>query len=231
MQINGLVKTSLVDYPGHLAATLFTGGCNMRCPFCHNSNLVLLEENLEHFSEENILELIKKRRGTLEAICITGGEPTMQKELLPFLRKLRNFDLKIKLDTNGLYPDILSSALDEKLLDFVAMDIKNCPDKYAMTAGVSSIPLSSISKSISLLTKNSIDYEFRTTVVQEFHTLEDLKSIANWLAGAKKYVLQNYQASPNQLSPELFTAYSYEHMKSFQKMLEPFFNVVELRGF
>lgn len=231
MQINGLVKTSLVDYPGQLAATLFTGGCNMRCPFCHNRNLVIMSTSTEQFSEDIIMDFLKHRRHTLEGICITGGEPTLQPDLLPFLRRLRQLPLKIKLDTNGLNPEVLSSALTENLLDFVAMDIKNSPNQYALTTGVSDIPLDQITKSITLLKNSAIDYEFRTTVIQEFHTLDDLKLIAHWLLGAKKYILQKYQSSPDQLSPQIFNAYTLDQMTIFKKAIEPFFEVVELRGF
>lgn len=231
MQINGLIKTSLVDYPGHLTATLFTPGCNMRCPFCHNSALVLGDESLEQYPESTIYEFLVKRKGILEAICITGGEPTLQQDLLPFLRNVKKLGLKIKLDTNGLNPDVLLSAIDEKLIDFISMDIKNSPEKYTLTSGVNSLSIEQITKSVSLLKSNKIDYEFRTTVVAEFHTYEDFLSIADWLSGSSKYVLQQYKFSPNQLSSQVFKAYSYEQFQTFQNILQKSIAVVELRGF
>ncbi len=230
MEFNGLVKTSLVDYPGHLAATLFTGGCNMRCPFCHNRQLVLLETGLEHFTEEWVLEFLKKKSNLLEAVCITGGEPTLQADLLVFLKKLRQLRYKIKLDTNGLNPEILACAIDEHLVDYVAMDIKNCTDQYEQTSGVNSLPISAIRKSIALLIKSDISVEFRTTVVREFHTPDDLMRMAYELSGAKKFVLQKYVMSPNQLSSLVFTPYTNSEMMQFQKSLEPLFEIVELRG-
>lgn len=231
MQINGLIKTSLVDYPGHLTATLFTPGCNMRCPFCHNSALVFADNNLEHYSESTIYEFLTKRKGILEAVCITGGEPTLQQDLLPFLRNVKKLGFKIKLDTNGLNPDVLSSAIDEKLIDFISMDIKNSPDKYALTSGIDALSLEKINKSIALLKSNKIDYEFRTTIVVEFHSYDDILSISKWLSGSARYVLQQYKFSPHQIASQVFKTYSYEQFQTFQSVLQKSIAVVELRGF
>lgn len=199
MLIAGFNKTTLLDYPGRVAATVFVGGCNFRCPFCHNGGLVLEPLSGEVYSEAEILEFLKKRKNVLKGVCITGGEPTLQADLPEFLSKLKAIGYQVKLDTNGYMPEVLERLLDANLLDYVAMDIKNCRDKYALTAGIHSTNFSidRIERSVSVLKASSIPYEFRTTVVRELHTLEDMRKIAQWLSGCPRYFLQQYQDSEN----------------------------------
>ncbi len=227
MIIQGFSKTSLLDYPGHIAADVFTAGCNFRCPFCHNSDLVLTPAT--EYSEEEVLSVLKKRRGILEGVCITGGEPTLQPDLLDFMRKLRDLDYKIKLDTNGYRPDVLRAVLSEGLADYVAMDIKNSFAKYPQTAGICGFNTKKIKESISLLMNCTIDYEFRTTVVRELHTSEDLTEIAHILNGCKQYFLQSFKDSGNVLENG-FSAYTDEEMITLYNMIKPILPVAKLRG-
>ena len=177
MQLHGLYKLTLLDFPEHLACTVFTGHCNLRCPFCHNAELVLRPDTQPCILEENFFSFLQTRQGILEGVCITGGEPTLQPDLLPFLRKIKELGFRIKLDTNGTRPDVLEALFAERLLDYVAMDIKNTKEKYALSAGISSFDLTPIEKSIALIRQYAPDYEFRTTVVQGLHTKEDLLDI------------------------------------------------------
>ncbi len=197
MLIVGLNRTTLLDYPGRVAATVFTGGCNFRCPFCHNGHLVLKPSALEVYSEEEVFSFLHKRKNILKGVCITGGEPTLQTDLRDFICQVKALGYQVKLDTNGYEPEVLEGLLKEKLLDYVAMDVKNCRERYAGTVGLKKIEIEKIDKSIMMLRKSGIDYEFRTTVVKEFHTKEDLIEIGNWLNGCQKWFLQQYQDNEN----------------------------------
>ncbi|MBR6638440.1 MAG: anaerobic ribonucleoside-triphosphate reductase activating protein [Lachnospiraceae bacterium] len=227
MIIQGFSKTSLLDYPGHIAADVFTAGCNFRCPFCHNSDLVLTPAT--EYSEEEVLSVLKKRRGILEGVCITGGEPTLQPDLLDFMHKLRELDYKIKLDTNGYHPEVLRAVLLEGLADYVAIDIKNSLAKYPLTAGISDFCQENIKESISLLMNSDIDYEFRTTVVRELHTAEDLTDIAHMLGGCKQYFLQSFKDSGNVIS-DGFSAYTDDEMITLYNTIKLILPVTKLRG-
>ena len=189
----GLQKLTLLDYPGNMAATVFTGGCNFRCPFCHNRSLVFLNENDSEIANEDIFDFLKSRNKILDGICITGGEPLLHKGITAFIKRVRDLGLKVKLDTNGSNFEALKRLIDEKLVDYVAMDIKNSPEKYAMTIGLENYDLSEIEKSKNYLLENHVDYEFRTTIVREFHEPEDLRKIGEWIRGAKHYYLQNFE--------------------------------------
>lgn len=189
----GLQKLTLLDYPGNMAATVFTGGCNFRCPFCHNRSLVFLNENDSEIANEDIFDFLKSRNKILDGICITGGEPLLHKGITAFIKRVRDLGLKVKLDTNGSNFEALRRLIDEKLVDYVAMDIKNSPEKYAMTIGLENYDLSEIEKSKNYLLENHVDYEFRTTIVREFHEPEDLRKIGEWIRGAKHYYLQNFE--------------------------------------
>lgn len=197
MKIYGLQKLTLLDYPKKTACTIFTGGCNFRCPFCHNALLVTDIDNSNTYTEEEILDFLAKRKGLLDGVCITGGEPLMQNDIAEFIKKIKELGYKVKLDTNGTFPEKLAELLKNRLVDYVAMDIKNSKEKYAETAGIKNINLSDIEKSINLLKSSDIDYEFRTTVVKEFHTEADIEKIAEWIRGAKGYFLQNFEDSGN----------------------------------
>ncbi len=193
MKISGFQKLTLLDFPEHTACTIFTSGCNMRCPFCHNTPLVTGEAQ-EEFSEEEILSYLKKRQGILDGVAITGGEPLLHKDIADFIRKIKDAGYKVKLDTNGSKSGVLKALLDEGLVDFVAMDIKNTPGKYALTSG-SDVPYDEIAASIELIKQSGIPHEFRTTVVKEHHTEEDIISIAEMLGKSEKYYLQQFKDS------------------------------------
>ena len=193
MLIAGLQKLTLLDYPGTVACTVFTGGCNFRCPFCHNAPLVLPELMGQDTDEEQVLAFLKKRQGVLDGVAITGGEPLLHKDIGAFLEKVRALGFKIKLDTNGSFPDRLQEIISAGLVDRVAMDIKNAPELYAKTVGLPALDLAPIERSKELLLRGDVDYEFRTTVVKGLHTEESITGAAKWLAGAKEYYLQQFQ--------------------------------------
>ena len=188
MKIAGMEKLSLQDYPNHMSCIIFTQGCNMRCPFCHNSSLIPLEGDAE-VSEEEFFEYIEKRKNMLDGVTISGGEPTVQKDLKDFIKKVKAIGYEIKLDTNGMNFSLLKELIDEKLVDYVAMDIKNSINKYEETSGVKKINIDNILNSIELLKQNKVQYEFRTTIINEYHSLQDIMEIIN-IIGDSKYFLQ-----------------------------------------
>ena len=190
MRIAGLQKLTLLDFPGKVACTMFTAGCNFRCPFCQNASLVLPEKFGQPFSEEEILSFLRKRQGVLDGVAITGGEPMLHADLPDFLRKIRELGFLVKLDTNGYHPHMLGSLLADGLVDYVAMDIKNSPQNYARTCGLETLDLAPVQESVNLLMQGDTDYEFRTTVVDELHAEQDFEAIGRWIAGAKQYYLQ-----------------------------------------
>ena len=191
MNIHGLQKMTLLDFPGHVACTVFLGGCDFRCPFCHNFELVDGSAK-PVMSEEELLQFLNKRTGLLDGVAFTGGEPLLHKDLPELMRKIRELGFGVKLDTNGYHPELLKEILKEGLADYVAMDIKNSPEKYAITAGVETLDLSRIEESISALMNSNIDYEFRTTVVKEFHEADDFHKMGEMIRGAKNYFLQAF---------------------------------------
>ncbi|MBQ6947119.1 MAG: anaerobic ribonucleoside-triphosphate reductase activating protein [Clostridia bacterium] len=193
MKIYGFQKMTLLDFPGKVACTVFTGGCNFRCPFCHNASLVTHIDGAP-IAEEEILSYLNKRKGLLDGVCVTGGEPLLQGDIASFLRRIKEMGYLVKLDTNGAFPDRLRALLEAGLVDYVAMDIKNSKEKYAVTAGVP-VDLAAIERSVELLKEGRVDYEFRTTLVKELHTEEDILSMAKWLSGAKYWYLQNFTDS------------------------------------
>lgn len=229
MQIYGFNKLTLLDYPGHLAALIFLGGCNMRCPFCQNASLVINPTAQPIIPEEEVLALLEKRKNILEGVCISGGEPTLYPDLPDFIRRIKAYGYQVKLDTNGLNPTMIKSLLQDKLIDYIAMDIKNSKDKYAITSGISNIDTNKIEKSIALLLSSSIDYEFRTTIIKELHTKEDILSIGKWIKGAKAYYLQTYKDSGDILSPGL-SSHSKETLTTYVTLLAPYVQHVSLRG-
>ena len=193
MKLAGLQKLTLLDFPGHVACTVFTAGCNLRCPFCHNSELVLPERKPALMDAESFFSFLKKRQGILEGVCVTGGEPLLQKDIVPFLRRIKGLGFAVKLDTNGCFPNLLRSLVEEGLVDFVAMDIKNSPARYGQTAGIPHMDLTPIQESVAFLLSGAVDYEFRTTVVRELHTVEDIVAIARWVQGdGERLFLQQF---------------------------------------
>lgn len=192
MKIHGLQKMTLLDFPGHVACTVFLGGCDFRCPFCHNFELADGSAK-PVMDEEELLSFLSGRKGLLDGVAFTGGEPCLHQETLPpLIRKIRELGFAVKLDTNGYHPEFLASLLSEGLLDYVAMDIKNSPEKYAQTAGIPQIDLSRIRKSISLLMESGVSYEFRTTLIEEFHDEEDVRKMGEMIRGADRYFLQAF---------------------------------------
>ncbi len=229
MQIHGLNKTTLLDYPEHVAATVFTGGCNFCCPFCHNADLVLYPGEFPTLSEAEILAFLQKRKNVLSGVCITGGEPTLQPDLPEFIRKIKEMGYLVKLDTNGYRPEVLKDLLEEKLLDYVAMDIKNAKYKYDASVGKCKIDITRIEESVALLKDGYIPYEFRTTVVKELHTREDFEAIGEWIQGARVYFLQSYRDNDNVIQKGC-SAYNKEELVYFVKILQKYIARVELRG-
>ena len=230
MHISGLQKLAMVDFPGKLAATVFTGGCNLRCPFCHNALLVnRLAENPETHSVEEILDFLKRRKGLLDGVVLSGGEPLMQNDAAEFLEQVRSLGYAVKLDTNGCYPDALEEILKRKLVDYVAMDIKNSREKYGITVGIPNFDVTPIEQSAALLKSSGIDFEFRTTVVKEFHTAQDIVSIGQWLAGSPRYYLQQFVDSGDLVGTGC-TAVEPLELQAFAEIARPFFGKVELRG-
>ena len=189
----GLQKLTLLDYPGMMAATVFTGGCNFRCPFCHNRSLVFLNENNGEISSDDILSYLKTRSKILDGVCISGGEPLLHKGIGNFIRQVKDLGLKVKLDTNGSNFEAMKKLIEDGLIDYVAMDIKNHPKKYSETIGLETFDLKAIEKSKNYLLEDHVDYEFRTTVVRQFHTVSDFEKIGRWIEGAKNYYLQNFE--------------------------------------
>lgn len=201
MKICGYQKTTLLDYPGHVAATIFTGGCNFRCPFCHNSDLVLNPGNF--ISEEEIFTFLQKRKNILSGICITGGEPTLQPDLAEFIEKVRSLGYKIKLDTNGYKPEIISNLLNKNLLDYIAMDIKAGYTNYSKVCNMNNFDMEVIKKSISIIEHSDISYEFRTTVVKELHAEQDFHEICEMICPKSPFYIQSFKDSGNILTPGL----------------------------
>ena len=230
MIINGFEKLSLVDFPGYTAATIFTGACNMRCPFCHNSVLVLDSKHQPIIEEQYIIDYLVKRKGILDGLCITGGEPTLQKDLKRFIERVKKeTQIKVKLDSNGTNPETLKELIKEKLIDYVAMDIKNCKDKYALTANAA-INLDIIQQSIDLLNNSGINFEFRTTLVSKFHTLEDIEKIGKWLKGSPTFYLQKFEDKGGCIQDGLKEVPKEEALK-MQTILKQYINSVELRNY
>ena len=224
----GIQKVSLLDYPGKVATTLFTGGCNFRCPFCHNSDLVYLSENTSELSMTQIMEYLKKRSNVLDGVCVSGGEPLMH-ELKPFLWKIKHLGYQVKLDTNGSYPSQLKELIEEGLVDYVAMDVKNGKSRYGETIGIESFDITPIIESISYLKTCGIPYEFRTTLVQEFHGEQEIKELKELLSGAKRLVLQKFEEKETVIQKGLHPVCD-EMMKTYQKELSNVIECVELRG-
>lgn len=206
MKISGFQKMTLLDFPGQVAATVFTGGCNLRCPFCHNALLVTELNETEEYSEDFIISYLEKRRGVLDGLAITGGEPLLQKDIRAFIERVRHLGYKVKLDTNGCYPDKLKDLVARNLVDYVAVDVKNSKERYAETVGVSGFSLEPVEETVSFLKKGLVPYEFRTTVVNEFHTLEDILKIGEWIEGADAWFLQNFVDSGNLIGEDLHAA-------------------------
>ncbi len=227
MKISGLQKLTLLDYPGKMACTVFTHGCNFRCGFCHNA-LLVTEDNSDIISEDEFFAFLKKRQGILEGVCISGGEPTLQADLSEFITKVKSLGYAVKLDTNGTNPRLLKSLIEDNLLDYVAMDIKHSPDKYDIICSCQ-VDMDAIRESVSVIIDSGIDHEFRTTTVREYHTAEDFDAIAQWIKGDSKYFLQHFEDSGNLIGDNL-SAFTKEEMTDFAERIREKLPNVALRG-
>ena len=227
--INGLQKLTLLDFPEKVACTVFFGGCNFRCPFCHNASLVLTPGACEQITEDTLLQFLRKRQGVLDGVCITGGEPLLQPGIEELIRKIRELGYAVKLDTNGYYPERLKHLVAEGLVDYVAMDIKNSPEYYPATTGLAVLDLSPIFESVEFLKSCGIPYEFRTTVVDGLHNEERMAEIADWLEGTNHYFLQNFVDSGDLIVPGL-SAVSKDRMQKFLEIVQEKIPAAALRG-
>jgi pyruvate formate lyase activating enzyme len=229
MNIYGMQKTTLVDYLGHVATTLFTAGCNFRCPYCHNGDLVEHTATLSPYTHEEIFSHLKKRASVVDGVVISGGEPTLQPDLPDFIKEIKDLGYLVKLDTNGSHPTMLRQLVNEKLVDYVAMDIKHSRTKYNTIANQADFDLNAIAASVDFLKEGHVDYEFRTTLCRELHKEEDMTAIGMWLMGAPAYYLQPYKESEQVLQPG-FHPPEEDTLQTFQKILSAFIPRVEIRG-
>lgn len=234
MYLCGLQKLAMVDYPGKLAATVFTGGCNLRCPFCHNAPLVTRLDETPELPEREVLAFLASRKGLLDGVVLSGGEPLMQPAAAGFLQAVREMGFAVKLDTNGCYPDALASILEQGLADYVAMDVKNSREKYGETVGIPGFDTAPMEESIRLLKSNGVAHEFRTTAVREFHTPEDIRAIGRWVGGSpaggnSRYFLQCFVDSGNLVGRGCH-GLSPAEMQALAEAARPFFGLVGLRG-
>ncbi len=229
MVIAGLQKMTLLDFPNHVACTVFLQGCNFRCPFCQNKDLVIGNQNLEAITFDDFFKFLEKRKGFIDGVCVTGGEPLIHEDIENFLKRIKDLGLQVKLDTNGYFPKKLKDLVNKGLVDYVAMDIKNSLESYSETAGLNSINVNLIKESIDFLINGKIDYEFRTTVVKEFHKKSDFIGISSLIKGAKRYFLQGFQDSPSCIQRGLH-AYTKEELEEFVRILESNGIKAEIRG-
>ena len=227
--IKGLQTLTLLDYPGKVACTVFTGGCNFRYPFCHNGGIVLNPGAEPSIPEEKVFDLLKKRKGVLEGVCITGGEPTLWKGLWDFAREIKAMGYSVKLDTNGTNPELMHKLILAGVVDYVAMDIKNSPDKYAETIGVKGFNLQPVKDSVRLLLQGTAGYEFRTTVVKGMHTPQDIVEIGKWIQGAQKYFIQPYRDSDLVIDRSC-ERHSDEELQALLAAAREYVPAAELRG-
>ncbi len=227
MIIHGLQKLTLVDYPGKCACILFTGACNFRCPFCQNGSLVLDPGGEPVISDDEIFSFLSRRRRMLEGVVVTGGEPTINADLIPFLSRIKEIGYSVKLDTNGYLPSVLKAAVGSGYVDYVAMDIKTSLDEYSLLSGVDT-DTSRIKESIDFLLSGTVDYEFRTTVVDELHHRENFEKIGETIKGAKRYFLQSFVPSEDTISGG-FTTPSVEKLENYKEILRSYIECVSIR--
>ena len=228
MHIAGLQKLTLLDYPGKTACTVFLSGCNLRCPFCHNASLVLPDREAACVSEDELFAFLRKRQGLLDGVCVTGGEPTLYKELPRLLAQIKELGFSVKLDTNGTNPQALRQLLQEGLVDYVAMDIKNSPGRYTETCGGRDV-LEQVRESAALLMTGTTPYEFRTTVCHPLHTPEDLAQIGQWLRGAARYFIQGFVDSGDLIGSGL-SALTAPEAQALLDAVTPYIPHAQLRG-
>lgn len=236
MRIGGLRKLSLLDFPGRTAAVVFTGGCNLRCPFCHNGALVLRPEEWEDIPEGDFFGFLENRRGKLDGVCVTGGEPLLQDGLGEFILKIRDMGFAVKLDTNGTQPDRLRELICRGFLDYVAMDVKNAPSRYPVTVGMPLMDIRPITECVELLKEGAVPYEFRTTLVKGLHRLEDMDELGRFVSGAENYYLQKFKDSGDLVGFRSAAediemgSFSDEELEKMSKILAPYVKTLGLRG-
>ena len=228
--LQGIQKLTLLDYPGKVACTIFIGGCNFRCPFCQNSELLPCHKE-GSMNPDEVLAFLEQRRkkGLLDGVCITGGEPLLQEGIAEFLQKLKQMGYAVKLDTNGSFPDKLQELIDAHLVDYVAMDIKNSLERYAETSGTTGLYNQAVERSVELLKKGLVPYEFRTTVVKEFHDAKSMQQIALWISGAERYYLQSFVDSDQVLETGLH-ACEPDELEELRRMILAKVPSAKLRG-
>lgn len=230
MLISGLEKMSLVDYDGFVSATVFTGGCNFRCGFCHNSPLVLSFKELPTISEQEVLDYLKKRRGLLDGVCISGGEPTLQKDLPLFIEKVKNLGYSVKLDTNGTNPDLVKTLWENKLVDYFATDIKADKENYHKVIGLSKYDTKNVEKTVDYFISNSVNHELRTTLIKEYHTPIVIENIGKWIKGTKKYCLQKFIDNENCIDKG-FSEVDINTATEYKNLLKQYIPNTILRGY
>lgn len=230
MNIQGVQRLSLLDFPDRVACTVFTCGCNFRCPFCHNASLVVPEEMTgDEMAEDVFFDFLASRKNKLDGVCITGGEPLLQRDIGHFIRRIRSLGFAVKLDTNGSVPGLLKELVDAGLIDYVAMDIKNSPGKYAETSGMADLLLEPVFESVSFLLSGKVPYEFRTTIIREYHTGRDIEQIGRWIQGATLYYLQEFVDSGSLIGEDLHAS-SPNEMEAFRRIAADYVPGVQLRG-
>ncbi|MCR5150238.1 MAG: anaerobic ribonucleoside-triphosphate reductase activating protein [Clostridiales bacterium] len=230
MIIQGFQKLTLLDFPGVCACTVFTPSCNLRCPFCHNASLVLRPGENSEITEDYIFSsFLPKRKGIIEGVAITGGEPLLQPDIFDFVKKIKDMGFKVKLDTNGTMPSKVKEIVDNNLVDYIAMDVKASPEMYPKVVGIDGFDISVIEKSISLIMNGNVDYEFRTTVVNEFHDLSGIKRIGEMINGCKRHYIQAFKDSGDLIGSGL-SAVSKENMIKMRDIMSGYASTAELRG-
>lgn len=230
MELFGMEKLSLVDYDGFVSATVFTGSCNFRCGFCHNASLVVDYKNLQILPEEEVFEYLTKRKGVLEGLCITGGEPTLQKDLPLFAEKIKKIGYSVKVDTNGTNPEMVKTLWENKLADYFAMDIKNNKEDYAKIIGFDLYDTKNVQKTVDYFMENDVNYEFRTTLIKEYHKKENVEKIGKWIGGAKKYFMQKFKNGENCLTQSL-NEVPTETAKEYLEIMKKYIPDSKLRGY
>lgn len=230
MKFTGIQKITLVDYDKEISTTLFTGGCNFRCPFCHNFEFVLMNDVVEIFDTEEIFKYLDSRKHLLTAVVITGGEPTLYKDLKDVIKRIKAMGYKVKLDTNGTNPLIVEELFKESLIDYCAVDIKNSKELYPMTIGIDNYDISNIIKTVEFLLHNGYDYEFRTTIIKNYHTRESIREIGKWVQGAKRFFLQKFEMSENVPLKSLETE-ELKNVLEYKHILEEYIEDVSIRGY
>ena len=230
MELFGIEKLSLVDYDGKVASTVFTATCNFLCPFCQNSPLVTDAKNLTAIPEEEVLDYFSKRRGVLDGVCITGGEPTLQKDLPEFCKKVKDLGLSVKVDTNGTNPQMVKYLYENGLCDYFAVDIKNAKENYAKIIGFKTFDTKKVEETVNYLMTSGVDYEFRTTLVKEFHTASDMENIGRWIKGAKNYALQKFKDTGSCIESGL-NPVDDSTAKEFLEIVKKYVPNAKLRGY